>query len=154
LALLASTNSVQEAGKLLLLSPLIQELSIGSTESLLVGLDQTQQQAYVNGLLSAFRYTEVSSISGPLSLVFSTFLELVRKALSEPEKAVALRGVPSTMQMILPALQTSQRLELSQLLLSMPEPAGKVYLAFILFFANVLTAESETNNRFAGHKSR
>jgi hypothetical protein len=146
LALLASTSSVQEASKLSLVAPLIQELSTGSTESLLVGLDQTQRQVYINGLLSGFRYMEAPSATGPMGLVFPALLELVRKALSEPEEEMTLHEVPSTMKMVLPALQTSQRLDLSQLLLSMSELSGQVCCVSASLFANVLTAKSETNH--------
>jgi hypothetical protein len=145
LALLASTSSVQEPSKLSLVAPLIQELSTGSTGSLLAGLGQIQRQVYINSLLSGFRYMEASSVVGHMGLVFPALSELVRRALSEPEEETTLREVPATMKMVLPALQTSQRLELCQLLLSMPGPSGQVRCVSALLFANLLTAKSETN---------
>lgn len=141
LALLACTSSVQDASKLSLIAPLIQELSTGNTESLLAGLDRTQRQIYINGLLSGFHYMEASSIASPMGLVFPALSELVRKALSVPEEEIALCEVPATMKMVLPALQPGQRLELCQLLLSMSNPSGQVCRISALLFASVLTAK-------------
>lgn len=109
-----------------MVAPIVQELSQGSTETVLAGLDQAQQQVYVSGLLSAFGCMEASVIAAPMGSVFPALLELVRKALSEPDKEVALRGAPATMQMVIPALFTTQRLQLCHLLISMNEPAGQV----------------------------
>jgi hypothetical protein len=86
-------------------------------------------------------------------LVFPALSELVRKALSEPEEEMSLREVPATMKIVLPVLQTGQRLELCQLLLSMLPPSGQVRCVSALLFANVLTAKPESRHRFASKNS-
>lgn len=124
LALLACTSSVQDVNKLPLVAPLIEKLSMGDAEVLLTGLDQDQRQIYINSLLSTLDCID-SSNSG---LVFPALLELVRKGLSNPEKESALRGAPIAMKAVTLVLQTSQKLELCHLLLSLTENFDQVGL--------------------------
>ena len=122
LALIACTSMVQDISKLSLLAPLIEELSKSEIGTLLAGWDGAQQQAYVNGILSAFNDMDPSAASP----VFPALLELVRKALSDPDKESNLRGVFGTIKVVTATIQINQRLEICHLLLSLTEHVDQV----------------------------
>ncbi|KIM29205.1 hypothetical protein M408DRAFT_120332 [Serendipita vermifera MAFF 305830] len=121
LALLACTSSIQDTSKLSLVASLIEELSKVETDIFLAGLEQEQQQVYVNSLLSAFNCADSSAV-GPL---FPALLELVRRALSNKETERALHGASSVIKTMGPSLPSTQKLEICHLLLSLADPVDQ-----------------------------
>lgn len=115
-------STIPDPGKLQFVTPLIQELASEGAVELLKKLDSSQQEIYVNTLLSSLNYVEELP-SGPL---LTALFELVQRSGDAPETQTLLRGLPAVMEIVLRLMNSSQKLQLCHLLTSLIRKPSQV----------------------------